>query len=88
MKQTTDVYFGAALLALGYKLEEVDRKDPRHMKFLFGGKPTGNLGTLHEDITQENLDVLEASWANRSLMVNGWDFAEAIKRMKSVIHSS
>ena len=88
MKQTTDVYFGAALLALGYKLEEVDRKDPRHMKFVFVGKSDGNLGALHEDITQENLDSLEASWANRSLVVNGWDFAEAIKRMKSVIHSS
>lgn len=88
MKQTTDVYFGAALLALGYRLEEVDRKDPRHMRFIFVGKSDGNLGTLQEDITQENLDSLEASWANRSLVVNGWDFAEAIKRMKSVIHSS
>lgn len=88
MKRTTDVYFAATLLALGYRLEQVDRKDPRHMVFEFVGKKDGNLGALKEDITQENLDTLETQWANRTLMVNAFDQAEAIKRMKSVIHSS
>jgi hypothetical protein len=88
MKRTTDVYFAATLLALGYKLELVDRKDPRHMVFEFIGKKDGNLGKLQEDVSQENLDALETQWANRSLMVNAFDQAEAIKRMKSIIHSS
>lgn len=88
MKRTTDVYFAATLLALGYRLEQVDRKDPRHMVFQFAGKKDGNLGTLQEDVTQENLDTLETQWANRTLMVNAFDQAEAIKRMKSIIHSS
>jgi len=87
MKRTTDVYFGAILLALGWKLERVDRKDPRHMVFEFVGK-SSNLGVVQEDTDQENLDTLETQWANRSLTVNAFDFAEAIKRMKSVIHSS
>lgn len=88
MKQTTDVYFAATLLALGYKLEEVDRKDPRHMKFIFTNKFASNLGSIQDDVNQENLDMLETQWANRSLMVNAFDQAEAIKRMKSIIHSS
>ena len=88
MKRTTDVYFGATLLALGYTLATVDRKDPRHMVFEFSGKLGGNLGIVQEDINQENLDTLETQWANRSLLVNAFDFAEAIKRMKSIIHSS
>lgn len=87
MKRTTDVYFAATLLALGWKLDQVDRKDPRHMVFEFVGKPS-NLGTVQEDIDQQNLDTLETQWANKTLMVNGWEQAEAIKRMKSLIHSS
>lgn len=83
--KTTDVYLAATLLALGYKLENVDRKDPRHMKFEFGlPVKTGGLGELaHAGL----LDV-ETQWANRTLMVNAFDQAEAIKRMKSIIHSS
>ena len=87
MKITSDVYLASTYLALGYKLQEVDRKDPRHMKFIFVGKSDGNLGVIQEATTQENLDNIETQWANRSLMVNAFDQAEAIKRMKSVIHS-
>ena len=83
--KTSDVYLSAALLALGYKLESVDRKDPRHMVFSFTSITTsGNLGEL----TRLNLEEIETFWANRTLTVNAFDFAEAIKRMKSLIHSS
>lgn len=83
--KTSDVYLAAACLALGYKLETVDRKDPRHMNFEFVGNiRTGELGSLVKD----SLEDIETKWVNRSLVVNGWDFAEAIKRMKSIIHSS
>ena len=80
---TSDVYLASACLALGYKLETVNRTDPRHMRFEFSSEiQTGTLGELSK------LDEVEVKWANRSLIVNAFDFAEAIKRMKSVIHSS
>lgn len=83
--KTSDVYLSAALLALGYKLEKVDRKDPRHMVFEFVGNiRTGNLG----EVIKNSLEDVETQWANCTLVVNAFDFAEAIKRMKSLIHSS
>lgn len=83
--KTSDVYLASACLALGYKLETVNRTDPRHMQFEFvGNVRTGNLGELVEN----SLEDIEVRWANRSLVVNAFDFSEAIKRMKSIIHSS
>jgi hypothetical protein len=83
--KTSDVYLSAALLALGYKLSEIDRTDPRHMVFGFlAVAETGSLGEL----SKAGLKYVETEWANRTLVVNAFDFAEAIKRMKSLIHSS
>jgi len=83
--KTSDVYLASACLALGYKLETVNRTDPRHMQFEFSSTiQTGALGEL----SKLELDEVEVKWANRSLLVNAFDFAEAIKRMKSLIHSS
>ena len=91
--KTSDVYLSAALLALGYKLEKVDRKDPRHMIFEFGSPtPLSNIALYDEFGVRvppyRNIDDIETQWANRTLTVNAFDFAEAIKRMKSLIHSS
>ena len=86
--KTSDVYLSAALLALNFKLEKVDRTDPRHMQFHFVGNEGGNLGSLGTEVSKQNLSTIENQWANRSLQVNAFDFAEAIKRMKSIIHSS
>ena len=83
--KTSDVYLASACLALGYKLETVNRTDPHHMQFEFSSTiQTGALGEL----SKLELDEVEVKWANRSLLVNAFDFAEAIKRMKSIIHSS
>lgn len=83
--RTSDVYLASVCLALGYKLETVDRKDPRHMQFEFSVETkTGVLGALQSDL----LEKVETEWANRTLTVNAFDFSEAIKRMKSLIHSS
>lgn len=82
---TSDVYLASACLALGYKLETVNRTDPRHMRFEFSAEiQTGTLG----ESSKLEMSEVEVKWANRSLTVNAFDFAEAIKRMKSVIHSS
>ena len=84
--KTSDVYLASALLALKYKLTNIDRTNPKHMIFEFGlpESPTPELST---PIVTYNLANIETQWANRTLIVNGWDFAEAIKRMKSLIHS-
>jgi hypothetical protein len=87
MHKTSDVYFASALLSKNYKLCEVDRTDPRHMVFFFDYGDKSNLGQVHDSVLQENIDTIETQWVNRSLQVNAFDFAEAIKRMKSLIHS-
>ncbi len=98
-KITTDIYFAAALLALGAKLDKTDKTDPRHMEFHFssptrpappalsgsGGTSTINLPFVQ--IATMDLDNLETQWVNKSLSINAFEFAEAIKRMKSVVHS-
>ena len=87
---TSDVYFAAALLSLGYVLEKVDRTEPRHMQFHFGVKQNGdaNLGDGLKTIRQAGFDDVKLQWTNKSLVVNAFEFADAIKRMKSTIHSS
>jgi len=82
-KKTTDIYFAAALLSLGAKLESTNKDDPRHMEFEF------SVNHALDDIQVQapDLDVLENKWVNRTLQVNAFEFAEAIKRMKSLVHS-
>lgn len=93
--KTSDVYLSAALLALNFRLEKVDRKDPRHMVFEFSDKtrtPLQEVRLSTEDgkicLSDNFISDVETMWANRTLTVNAFDFAEAIKRMKSLIHSS
>lgn len=98
MKTTTDIYLAAAFLSLGAKLDKTDKSDPRHMVFQFSSpmRPappalTGVSGnTVNLPFTQiptMDLDALENQWVNRSLTVNAFEFAEALKRMKSLVHS-
>ncbi len=91
-KITTDIYFAAALLALGAKLDKTDKSDPRHMEFHFSAPLkavppalTGTPGTVTAPAI--DLESLETQWVNKSLSINAFEFAEAIKRMKSVVHS-
>jgi hypothetical protein len=84
--KTSDIYLAGALLSLGAKLEEVNRDDLRHMIFVFIPKPAQE---HPKDVTFDNVDLrdLEKHWYNRNLIVNAFDYAEAMKRMKSIIHS-
>ena len=86
-KKTSDIYLAAALLSLGAKLENTNKDDPRHMEFEFSSPSDFQTGALR-DLTEKSLDDLESQWVNRTLSVNAFDFAEAIKRMKSIVHSS
>jgi hypothetical protein len=92
MKTTTDIYFAAAMLSLGAKLDKVDRTDQRHMVFHLSSPMkdvppalTGTPGTVTAPAL--DLDALELDWANGKVPGNLFDMAEAIKRMKSVVHS-
>jgi hypothetical protein len=86
-KPTKDIYFAAALLALGAEYESADRTDPRHVEFYFSPRKakTGALATL--EIATQDLDAIEAQWVNKTLVVNAIEYSEAIKRMKSIVHN-
>ena len=87
--KTSDVYLASALLSLNYRLINIDRTNPKHMIFEFGHfESNNNMGKVGEELIKENLNNVEKAWANRTLVGNLNDFAEAIKRMKSLIHSS
>lgn len=103
MLQTTDIYLAAALMSLGAKLEDVNRDDPRHMEFKmemeihsnvtvtpapqFTSPTLTNAVNAPDPMKSLTLTDYEKSWMNGELMVNAVKFAEAIKRMKSVVHS-
>lgn len=82
--KTSDVYLSAALLSLGYTLDRINRADPHHMIFEFSA--IAKTGALDE-LSQAGMKEVELQWANKLLQVNAFEFAEAIKRMKSIIHS-
>lgn len=84
MLKTTDIYFAAALSVLGGVLESIDRTDPRHMIFEFKPKTLSN--PLPE-APAVDLDDIERRWANRDLPINAPEYAEAIRRMKFLVHS-
>lgn len=98
-KNTTSIYMTAAFLALGAKLESIDKTDPKHMVFCMSDgsinptvvasttNPKGYV-TTDDVISEHNLDVWEKAWANETLQVNAVRYMEAIQRLKSVIHSS
>lgn len=100
-KATTDIYFAAVLLASGAKLEKTDRTDPRHMVFHFSSplRPlppalSGSSGGAVDAVTlvlkQEptvDLEKLEVEWVNQSLSINAYQLCEAVKRMKSIVHT-
>ena len=87
MKKTTDLYLAAAFLALGAKLENVNRDDPRHMEFSF--EPSLNIfnSEVLNSATKLDLDAIETQWTNSELMVNATAYKDAIQKMKRVVHT-
>ena len=97
-KKTTDIYFCAALLALGARLESVDKADTRHMEFeLSLTSPQFKSENLQSAITNAkepihlgtpmDLNYYETEWVNGTLYINAVAYKDAIQRMKSVVHS-
>lgn len=84
-KPTKDIYFAAALLALGAEYDSVDKTDSRHMEFYF--IPRSSNSDVIPSFPAQDLDAIETQWVNKTLVVNAVEYSEAIKRMKSVVHS-
>ena len=87
-KPTKDIYLAAAFLAVGAEYDSVDKTDERHMEFYFTPRKVGeHIALSGLEIVTQDLDFIEAQWVNKLLMVNAVEYADAIKRMKSVVHS-
>jgi hypothetical protein len=70
-KATSNFYLAAAFLATGAELEDVDRLDPKHIRFLFIG---------------EGLTETEKAWDSKTLVVNAREYADSIREIKLKIH--
>ena len=75
---TRNIYEVSALLSCGAPVIKVNRSDKQHQEF-----------TLCYDGDEEHpkLQELQLAFQSDTLMVNATKFAEAIRKMKSIIHS-
>ncbi len=79
------------MLSLGASLDETDKTDFKHMKFVLSlnGYSFQTLATnvVNATVTAIDFDYYEREWANETLMVNGVKYKNALQRLKTVIHS-
>jgi hypothetical protein len=76
--KTRNIYEVAALLSLGASVTKVDRQDKQHQEFTlcYGG-----------DEEHSQLRDWQMQFQSEILLVNASKYAEAIRKMKSIIHS-
>lgn len=70
-KITSNIYLAAAYLANGAKVLDLDRSNPRHVRFRMRGS---------------GLSDLEVGWTNGTLVGNLTNFAEAIRQVKALLY--
>lgn len=70
---TRDMYLAACFMAEGVKYLRSDRTDPRKLQFIF------------ED--NGEIERINSQWANATLVVSATSMADALRRIKSLIHS-
>ena len=90
MKNTTDIYLAAAFLSLGAKLVNVDKDDPRHMIFEFDNANFNSeiLALANTpSVSYGSLNNVENEWANGTLLVLATKYADALRKLKSIVHS-
>lgn len=92
---TSDIYLVASLLALGNKIESVDKSDSRHMKFTIvqnGNTYSFSSTSLPDGGTvvaaTNGLDYYENLWNAGQLMINALAFKHSFQHVQSVIHST
>lgn len=85
-----DMYLAAAFLAYGIPLVNIDRSIPRRQKFTFIRTEPLTIFTLHSKVVlavhNSTLDDVETNFASETLMFPP-DYPDAIKRIKTTIHS-
>lgn len=86
-KTTKNIYLAACFLCAGANLRDVDKTEERHQKFIFDYLPT-QTEEVPNDARFMDLDQIEMAFANKTLLVNAVEYGEAIRQLKSVIHSS
>jgi len=90
-KSTKDLDLAAAYLAVGAEYVRADKSNPKNIEFYFAPREIskqstiGAIATLH--IPTQDLDRVEAEWTNETLVVNAVKYAQALKRLKGIIHS-
>lgn len=87
-KSTKDIYLSALFLALGAEYEGADRTDPKHIEFFFLPKKHSDELARIENFSSQDLDTIERLWVNKEILVNAVTYSEAIKRMKSLVHTT
>jgi hypothetical protein len=92
---TSDIYFVAALVTTGAKIDSVDRSDPRHIRFDVS-QPNGTYSFTSENLPVGGsisahlvgLEQYETMWANAEMVVNAVAYKNAIQQVKTLIHST
>ena len=84
---TSVINLAAACMALGLEYNRADKTNPRSMIFyLVVPDDKADLERFFGNLTFD-FESVERSWTNRSLMVNASRYADAMQRLKSVVHS-
>ena len=90
MDSIGDMYFAATLLAYGAELLEIDRSDPRHQKFKFGGE-IEQIFVLEKNskvilrIEKPSFDDIKTKFIGRTLMLPP-EYVDSVRRIKGAIH--
>lgn len=80
---TKDIYLAAAYIALGALYDGADKSNPKQMIFYF--KPPEQ---TEEDAQPFDFEKVERLWVNGILLVNAKSYAQALRDLKSVVHSN
>jgi hypothetical protein len=73
---SADMYISALLLANDYALINVDKSDPKHVRFKFSS-----------DEDQEPIDNIVQAYTNGTAEVNASRFVESERKIKSLLHN-
>ena len=92
---SSDIYFVAALLTTGAKIESVDRTDPRHIKFNVVRDEISYTFTSEQlpvgssvVASVNGLEFYENQWANGAFMVNALHYKNALQQVHTLIHTT
>ena len=87
--KTSEMYLAAALLAYGAELENVEKSDPNHKKFCFGGdiKQIFVLDSANVvlRIVDPSFDDIKTKFVAQTLLFPP-TYVDSIRRIKAVIY--